>query len=851
MTPARTKIGLIIATVLLLGSCNVVKKVPEGEFLLTKNTIVTDGEEVTEYGVNSQLYQEPNVRIPLVGLPLGIYIYNLADPRPDSTFGKWLHKKPKREQRLAKFISAKQVQALNNGYVNFNKWLERTGSVPVIVDVEKAERSAKRLEDYYASFGWFNARASYKITPSETKKKRARVEYSVTKYKPYFVDSIRTKIASAAVQKLYDETKNQSFVVAGKQFENNDFANERKRLAIQMRNSGLYHFDQEYVTFDADTVNTAHKANVTYIIPHRKVTQGDSTFTEPFKVHKISEVHVVTDHKYENRNRNFSDSAYFKGYKLLSYDKLKYRPKSITDAISITPDSIFRDIDRTLTYNQLSDLKVFKYPNISYAEDPRDTTGTSLIATILLSPRKTFTADFDFDTYTSAIQQIGIGFSAGLLTRNVFRGAETFQLSGRGSVGSSKDAGDAARFFNISEIGGDAKLSFPRILFPLGTDGIVRKYMSPSTNISLGASAQNNIGLDRQTINGVFNYEWEPTAIRTNRLDIFNVQYVRNLNTRNYFNVYRSTYSLLNDIALRSDFVFSDTSEDPMLGIPLEANTFINLVLNGEGNLNDPTDEGTVKSIAERRERLSEDNLIFASNFRWIRDTRESIFDQNFSRWRWKLESAGNILSTVSSIFNLKENENSTYEVMGVAFSQYIKAETEYIKHWFFGKDLILAIRAFGGIAVPYGNSSSIPFTRSYFAGGTNDNRGWRAYDLGPGSSGSSLEFNEANLKLAFNAEQRFPILGAFKGALFVDVGNIWNVLDNVNDDALTFNGIQDLNELAVATGFGLRYDFAFAVARFDVGFKTHNPGRPERERWFTQYNLANAVYNIGINYPF
>ena len=99
--------------------------------------------------------------------------------------------------------------------------------------------------------------------------------------------------------------------------------------------------------------------------------------------------------------------------------------------------------------------------------------------------------------------------------------------------------------------------------------------------------------------------------------------------------------------------------------------------------------------------------------------------------------------------------------------------------------------------------------------------------------------------------EYRFPIFGGFKGAFFTDVGNIWNFKDDVLDPKFQFNGLEDLKELAVATGFGLRYDFGFFVIRFDTGFKTHNPARPPNDRWFKEYNFANAVYNIGINYPF
>ncbi|PVW17427.1 hypothetical protein DDV96_00550 [Marixanthomonas spongiae] len=851
MTQTLTKIALFLGVLALFLSCNAVKRVPDGRFLLTENKIIVDSLEINDARVYSQLKQKPNPKIPVVGIPLGLHIYNLADPHPDSTYYNWLHKKPKREERLVKFLSRKQVQEIGNSYVGFNNWLKKSGDAPVIIDKEKAEKSKERLERYYASYGYFNTKADYTIDSIENKKKRAAMTYRVKRHQPYIVDSIAKQIASPVVDSLFQESKENTFIKSGKQYNANDFVDERDRLTIQFRNSGLFHFDQDYVGFEADTVNTGHKANITYQIPNREVTKGDSTYTEPFKIHTVEEIRVVTDFSYENRNETPTDSVEYEGYKIYSFDKLKYNPKAITDAISITPNSIFKDIDRTLTYNQLNDLKVFKYPNISYRDDPRDTTDTKLITTILLTPRKKYNLGVDFDAYTSTIQQFGIGFSSTFQIRNVFRGAEILEISGRGSVGSSADK--EGSFFNTSDVGGDVKLTFPRILFPTNTDGFIKKYMSPSTEISVGFSAQNNIGLDRQNLNAIYNYRWKPKKIRTNQFNLANIQYVRNLRTDNYFNVYKSTYNRLNDIAreIGYDFMNPDT-EDPKLGIPNEANQFIDDIL--EENLPNtvsPDIYEEVLGIAERKFRLTEDNLIFASNFTWTRDTRENIYDNTFSRLRWKLESAGNFLSLASKATGQEKNANGNYETLGVVYSQYVKGETEYIKHWDLGDENIFAIRAFGGIAIPYGNSNSIPFTRSYFAGGTNDNRGWRAYDLGPGSSGGILDFNEANFKLAFNAEYRFPILGAFKGAFFVDAGNIWNVRDNETREAFKFNGIEDLKELGVASGFGLRYDFGFFVFRFDIGFKTHDPARPVGERWFKDYNFRNAVYNIGINYPF
>jgi hypothetical protein len=66
--------------------------------------------------------------------------------------------------------------------------------------------------------------------------------------------------------------------------------------------------------------------------------------------------------------------------------------------------------------------------------------------------------------------------------------------------------------------------------------------------------------------------------------------------------------------------------------------------------------------------------------------------------------------------------------------------------------------------------------------------------------------------------------------------------------------------EIAVGTGFGLRFDFSFLVLRFDVGIKVWDPARPVGDRWvlgnfrFTgpyDSDREPIIYNIGIGYPF
>ncbi|MCH7523503.1 MAG: BamA/TamA family outer membrane protein [Bacteroidetes bacterium] len=846
MKQTLVKISLFILITLVITSCNVIKRVGENEHLLTQTSAYVNGKKNTTEEINNLISQHRNSK--LLGFPLRLHIYNLARKNRDSMFEDWLDKKSKRRERLTKKLSKKQLDQLKTSSIGFNNWLRKTGEAPVIVDTIKTRKSKNKLDGYYFANGWFDVKTTTKITRNDNQ--RATIDYNVKTGEPYILDSLTTNIASPIIDSLYQKGNENTFIKKGNQYKENDFTKERERLTNSFRNSGVYHFTQDYILFELDTIGTGKKVNNLTQIGDRIIRNEDSVALVDFKIYKIKEVNIYTDDNFGSKNKTIQDSVYFDGYNLYSYGKMRYRPKALTDAVFISKGSIFKDIDRTRTYRYLSELKTFKYPNIIYEENENDTT---LTANIYLTPRKKYALVYNFDVTQSNIQSIGFSFSTSLIIRNIFRGAETLEASAIGTIAASKDgANNEDPFFDINELGADIKLTIPRFFFPFKTEKIIPKFMSPSTRISLGFTSQTNIGLDKQTVNGIFNYRWTPSKTVTHSFNPFNVQYIRNLTPKNYFNVYQTSYESLNDIAQVYNENPLNVDNSGNLIIPNGADNFTSEVL-GEETLLVPEDDDyqTVNNIGERKNRLTENNLIFATSFSYTKDKRESLFDEDFSIFKIKIELAGNVLASTSRLLGLKKNDDGRYELFGVSYSQYIKTEFDYIKHWRLGGNNILAMRSFFGIAIPYGNSSNIPFSKSFFAGGTNDNRAWAVYDLGPGSSDSNNEFNEANMKLAFNIEYRYNLFGNVKGAFFIDAGNIWNVLDDVSDDNATFTGFSSLKDIAVGSGFGLRYDFGLAVFRFDIGFKTYDPSYKDRNRWFNDYNFGNAVYNIGINYPF
>ena len=845
MKNSITKISLFILIGLIIFGCNATKRVPDGKSLLTKNNIFVDGKKNNVEDVFNQLYQKQNSAI--LGYRLRLNIYNLAKEKTDSIYRAKFVNNPKKYNRKAKWLSKKQVKRLGESfwYSGIHNFLRKTGEAPVILDTVSTKKSLRRLKSYYYTRGYFDVTAKYKIDSISPKKVKLR--YDIIKGNPYIIDSINCHISSKPLDSIYQLRKRNSFVRFGKRLEYSNFDSEKSRITEDFRNNGAFRFQQNYVNYVIDTINNKHLANVDLIIENESIRVEDSLYNVPFELYKISKVNIFTDYSPINQNLPIKDSAVYKDFTLYSVNKLKYRPKAITDGIFVTKGNYFSDNKTSLTSKYLSNLKVFNYPLIQYIEDKKQKNG--LIANIYLSPRKKYTFGFSADFIHSNIQDFGISGNTFLSIRNVFNGAETFEIGARGSIGASKDfANPNNNFFNISEIGTDARLNFPRLFLPFKTDKIIPKTMIPYTTISVGYSKQTNIGLDKQNFTSSLVYNWTPRKNTALRFDLLNIQFVKNINPNNYFNVYRSSYNALNQLAITYGADPSYFGTNGNLIINDGVNSFLNDVNTG---LIVPSnnDAKSINSIVEQKSRLTEDNLIFASSISFSKTSQKDLSDNNFYVIKAKIESAGNLMSLVAGASNQTQDGSKTS--FGVAFSQYIKTEFEYVKHWDLTRKKVLAAKAFCGVAIPYGNSNSVPFSRSYFAGGTNDIRAWQSYGLGPGKTGSINDFNEANMKLLFSTEFRFNIFLKLNGALFVDAGNIWNVSDIATNPDAIFSGLKSLENIAVGSGFGLRYDFNFFVIRIDLGFKTFNPANPENEKWLKEMRFDKSVLNIGINYPF
>jgi len=227
-------------------------------------------------------------------------------------------------------------------------------------------------------------------------------------------------------------------------------------------------------------------------------------------------------------------------------------------------------------------------------------------------------------------------------------------------------------------------------------------------------------------------------------------------------------------------------------------------------------------------------------------------------------ETAGNVFSLIKRISGQKPSSDNPRNIFGSIYSQYAKFSIDTRGFYNFSEKTKFAMRFFAGFGKPYGNSSLLPYTKQFFSGGPNSIRAFQINSVGPGTylqennNRSFLQLG-GDIKLELNSEYRFNIYKFLKGALFVDAGNVWLQKSNPANIGSPFVFSNFMKELAVGSGFGLRFDVSFFILRFDLAFPLRKPWLEENNRWvidqvdFTSssWRKENLVLNIAIGYPF
>ncbi|HEX9006820.1 MAG TPA: BamA/TamA family outer membrane protein, partial [Bacteroidota bacterium] len=186
--------------------------------------------------------------------------------------------------------------------------------------------------------------------------------------------------------------------------------------------------------------------------------------------------------------------------------------------------------------------------------------------------------------------------------------------------------------------------------------------------------------------------------------------------------------------------------------------------------------------------------------------------------------------------------------IVTLPFTQFYSASA--LGRWYFDltggrRFSILALKLKGGLEEKYGESRSkdsslIPQTYRFYAGGSGSVRGWASRALiahGDPQLGGDL-IMEGSVELRVNLLQslRDGFWDKVWVVQFLDFGNLWPTAGDFR-----------LRDVAVAAGLGFRYDTFFGPFRVDWGFRVYNPGDPDHRPWITQRRLLGQTFKEGV----
>ncbi|WP_084560971.1 translocation and assembly module lipoprotein TamL [Algoriphagus halophilus] len=799
---------LFICVLLVQAGCSVTKNIPEGEYVIFQNDI-TGLDQVNQGDLYPLLIQEPNTRIPLTNISLGVNIYRFGKNFYDSAkvAGKLELKKEaldsirrargenpdnrkliKKQDKLESRVESLEKKA------EFGNLVMRTGNPATVLDSADTKVSTTEIRNYLYNRGYMDVSTNFKV---ETKKKKAFVTYEVEENEPYLIDSIYVRSDNEEILGLLNSSKPESHLKLHENYNQNNIVAERNRIEDLLKNNGFFMFSKSFIEYNVFQDTSKKSVVIEELI--RK-----PTFAEKHEVYTIDSIYF----RVNPPSNDFIDQKISRSYRDIdfSFYKDRYSEKIFSSRVFLDSGNVYNRSEVLESQRQLNNLDLFRFVNISF-----DTVGTSLTAKIQTQPNQKYQLTNQLGL--SITEQLpGPFFSASLRNRNFFRAGEILEFNFRAGLEGVASATDQG-VYQSREIGTSASVIFPRFLMPFSPRSLERygRY-NPNTRTLIGFNYTNRPEYTRSGLNGLISYTW---ATRSNRQ-----QYTFNLLDINYIRTPQITQDFL------------DVLEEL-------ANQGNNLIWS------------FLPSIVSS---ISGQTIINFNRYGEFETNRSSLL-------KLFVESGG----TSFNFFNAPSNNETT----DFARFQWLKLQADFRKYLPIDKKQTFAYRLNFGIAQPYGVSNGIlPYEKYFFAGGGTSIRAWQARRLGPGSYTPPLNENgyfdyrfeqPSEMIIESMLEYRRKLVGYFDMALFIDAGNAWNIGVEDSRPGGDFRINRFYKEIAVGTGIGLRMDFDFLIIRLDMATKAIDPARPEGERWILNKlsfkrplgEKGQTVFNFGIGYPF
>jgi len=710
---------------------------------------------------------------------------------------------------------------------------------PNVYDSIHVRQSALNMHYFLRNKGY---RSNYVVSDSTIKivkdQARVKVAYTINTGNVYRLNKIEYALADSNLQRLAQENIKESLLKKGDPMDYGVLNDEINRLIVLYQNNGYVKITRDEIYIDADSsykelidpsidqfeylrrlaeIEQKYKNNPQIDVFVKQRAVKDTTRVIPYTIGKIT-IYSDAPFNFSLADRDTTQVQY-NGYTVVSYNNT-FKPTFITRFVDLIPGDLYRQENYSQTLNNFNRLGIWS--NINILPIVNDSSHSiDYLLRLTPSKKQSFSVDLEGSSVLNTNQLVLVGsgkfgIAINFRLRNRNIGKKGIQLEN--TLRTGIEFNDFTQILS-AEVTLTNRFTIPWMITPFSHE-FNKNFKGGRTIVSFDLSY-----VDRfqyyvlKTFNTFFGYEWKPRPEATWTFKPINIEYTN----------------------IKQDSLFAAAIKD----YPLLVYSYNN-------------------------------GLIIGSNAGYSR-TFNPPNSKHINSIRINGEISG--LLTGGGLANLTKDGYVLQDLY-----RFVKLDVDF-KHYIKFKKSMLALRAFAGYGYAFKTESSpndvtLPFFKSYFAGGPNSMRGWQIRKLGIGSSiffdtlgyykGSPGAFNDkyADIQMEANIEYRFNLFRLFgfwmRGALFTDVGNIWgrkNLINTQPDAVLMLDKLY--KDIAVASGFGVRMDFSYFILRFDLGYPIKDPRydpskapytgfySTSKYGWFVPGHWNDPTLQFAIGYPF
>ena len=697
------------------------------------------------------------------------------------------------------------------------KWLTKAfGSKPKLMSNVNPELRAQVAKNQLSKFGYFNSNVSYDVVTGSNPK-TAKVAYKVDFGHLWTLDTVQYLGFPEAGKHLLDSTLNMAVIKKGGPFNVSKLEQERQRITRLFRNNGYYYYKNGYASYLADTLSSPGKVQVRLVL-------ADSIDSMAHHRYYVGNVRFNFRKQF---NEELQDS-FVRGKLGFYYNgrKMPIRPGVVLKDLKLFPRRLYKVENEEAAKRHLQSMGLFSYNSIQFTprnepvieqhlEDGCEVYSDTLDAQIDLVFDKPYDFYIEANGKGKTTGRVGPEFVVGLTKKNAFRGGEKLDINLHGSYEwqTINKAGAKSTHINSYEYGSDVALVFPRVITPWNAFRTMaqnerrfraghyprRYYGTPTTTVKASMNVLNRASyFRRHVVSGELTYDWATSAQH-----------------HHSFSPLVLSYEYMNSRSAAFDSVIS---QHPYLQISMR-------------------DQFVPK-------------MSYTYTYNSPLNYRSPI------TWSTTISEAGNVLATGYLIAGNKWNEKDK-QMFKNPFAQFLKFETDFVKYWRLTETSTLVGHVNAGVIWSYGNTEKAPYYEQFYVGGANSIRAFNVRSIGPGkyqpaNSKYSYIDQTGDIKFVANLEYRPKLWGDLYGALFLDMGNVWNMHEQEYSPNGKFEAKNFLKQMAVGTGIGVRYDMGMFVIRLDWGVGLHLPYETGKGGFYNipKFKDSHSLH-LAVGYPF